>query len=166
MGLVPSRVWPDAVLRYSTFLLRRRESQMTEQTLQCGPEFLEELAAPAVVMWDLNARDASRARTFFRDVFGWAISEPGDPPVRLATVEGNPRGINGVIGQAPAPDDADHGIRHEGLIVYIKVHDVAPTLDRIEAAGGKRAMDPFEISPGFVIAQFEDPEGNRFGITT
>jgi predicted enzyme related to lactoylglutathione lyase len=139
---------------------------MTEQTLTCGPEFLDERDSPAVVMWDLNARDAHRARTFFRDVFGWAIGEPGDPPVRLAMVKGNPRGIDGVIGQAPAPDDADHGIRHEGLIVYIKVHDVAATLDRIEAAGGKCAMAPFEISPGFVIAQFEDPEGNRFGITT
>lgn len=104
--------------------------------------------------------------SFFAMSFGWTISEPGDPPVKLATVEGNPRGINGVIGQAPARTDADYGIRHQGLIVYIKVHDVAATLEKIEAAGGKRSMEPFEVGPGFVIAQFEDPEGNRFGITT
>ena len=139
---------------------------MSNEPLICGTEFLAETDPPAVVMWDLNARDATAARTFFRDVFGFTVSEPGPAPVELATIEGHPRSINGVIGQAPAPDDADATVRHSGLIVYIKVHNVEATLAKVEAAGGKRMMEPFEISPGFVIAQFEDPEGNRFGLTT
>jgi predicted enzyme related to lactoylglutathione lyase len=134
--------------------------------LSCGPEFLAEGDPPAVVMWDLNARDPERARAFFREAFGWTISDPGGPPVHLATVEGHPRGIDGVIGQAPAAGDRDHGVRHEGLIVYIKVHNVPSTLRKIESAGGTTIWGPQEVAPGFVIAQFEDPEGHRFGLTT
>src|SRR6476469_2854896 len=56
--------------------------------LSCGPEsVLPDDGIPAVVMWDINSPDSARARAFYRDVFGWKVSEPGAPPVRLATVE-------------------------------------------------------------------------------
>ena len=108
--------------------------------LSCGPEsVLPDDGIPAVVMWDINSPDSARARAFYRDVFGWKVSEPGAPPVRLATVESG--GIQGVLGQAPKEGDHDHGARHKGLIVYIKVPDVAAALGKIESRGGKKIGD-------------------------
>jgi len=135
--------------------------------MQCGPETpLPETAKPAVVMWDLNAEDAGRARQFYADVFGWEVSAPGGPPVELATVGSGEDGISGVIGQAPRPGDADEAIRHRGLIVYIKVHDVAAALAAVERHGGRAIWGPQEVAPGFWLAQFEDPDGTRLGLTT
>jgi uncharacterized protein len=134
-------------------------------TLSCGPESeLPEGGVPAVVMWDINSPNSARARAFYHDVFGWTVSEPGGPPVRLATVESG--GIQGVLGQAPKEGDHDHGVRHKGLIVYIKVLDVAATLAKIESQGGKKIWGPTEVAPGFWLAQFEDPDGVRFGLST
>jgi predicted enzyme related to lactoylglutathione lyase len=121
-------------------------------------------------MWELNARDAAAARAFYRSVFGWEISEPiSEPwaePVQLATVTSGPGGIDGVIGRAPAPDDPDAGQRHSGLIVYVKVGDVEATLAAVEANGGRRIWGPTEVHPGLTVAQFDDPEGIRFGLST
>ena len=133
--------------------------------LSCGPEsVLPDDGIPAVVMWDINSPDSARARAFYRDVFGWKVSEPGAPPVRLATVESG--GIQGVLGQAPKEGDHDHGARHKGLIVYIKVPDVAAALGKIESRGGKKIWGPTEVAPGFWLAQFEDPDGVRLGLST
>jgi uncharacterized protein len=134
--------------------------------LHCGPDPLPDGMPPAVVMWDLNARDAAAARAFYREVFGWQISEPGGPPVELATVASGEGGISGVIGQAPRPGDEDEGIRHTGLIMYIKVRDVAEALAAVEQYGGRTIWGPTEVAPGFWLAQCEDPEGTRLGLST
>jgi len=134
--------------------------------LQCGPDPLPEDIAPSVVMWDLNARDAAAARAFYGSVFGWRITGPGAPPVELAVVESGEGGITGVIGQAPRPGDADAGVRHTGLIMYIKVRDVAEALKAVEANGGRAIWGPTEVAPNFWLAPFEDPDGNRMGLST
>lgn len=135
--------------------------------LSCGPgSVLPSDSAPAVVMWDINSPDAARARSFYHGVFGWKMSEPSAPPVRLSTVESGDGGIQGVMGQAPKEGDHDAGVRHQGLIVYIKVHDVGETLAKIESQGGKKIWGPTEVAPGFWLAQFEDPDGVRLGLST
>jgi predicted enzyme related to lactoylglutathione lyase len=117
-------------------------------------------------MWDINAPDVERARAFYSAVFGWTISAPGEPPVRLATVEAGTGGIDGVLGQAPAAGDADAGTRHTGLIIYVKVHDVAASLATAVAHGGRAIWGPTEVAPDFWLAQFEDPDGVRIGLST
>ena len=90
----------------------------TSAVLTCGPSStLPAGGVPAVVMWDINSPDIARARAFYHEVFGWTLSEPGAPPVHLATVESGSGGIPGVMGQAPKEGDHDHGVRHKGLIV-------------------------------------------------
>jgi predicted enzyme related to lactoylglutathione lyase len=131
--------------------------------LRCGPDPLPEGMAPSVVMWDLNA---ATARAFYGNVFGWHITNPGAPPVELAVVESGEGGITGVIGQAPRPGDDDEDVRHTGLIMYIKVPDVATALAAVEANGGRAIWGPTQIAPNFWIAQFEDPDGNRIGLST
>jgi predicted enzyme related to lactoylglutathione lyase len=136
------------------------------ERLQCGPDPLPEGQLPAVVMWDINGHDAARTRSFYASMFGWTISEPGDAPVRLATVEAGEGGISGVIGQAPDAADEDAGIRHTGLTMYVKVRDVAATLQAAVDHGAMAIWGPTEVAPGFWLAQFEDPDGVRIGLST
>ena len=117
-------------------------------------------------MWDINSPDIESARNFYAAVFGWQISPAGDPPVRLSTVTAGAGGINGVLGQAPAHGDPDSGIRHQGLIVYVKVHDVAASLAKAVEHGGTAIWGPTEVAPGFWLAQFDDPSGVRIGLST
>jgi predicted enzyme related to lactoylglutathione lyase len=137
------------------------------QPLGCGPDsVLPPDALPAVVLWDLNASDVERARAFYHAVFGWTIGAPGDAPVRLAEIDAGPGSLPGVLGQAPGAADPDVGVRHQGLILYIKVHDVAAALASVVAHGGRAVWGPTEVSPGFWLAQFEDPDGTRIGLTS
>jgi predicted enzyme related to lactoylglutathione lyase len=136
------------------------------ERLQFGSDPLPEDHLPAVVMFDINGRDVERTRVFYSTVFGWTISTPGDAPVRLATVEAGAGGIDGVIGQAPSPGDPDAGERHSGLTVYVKVHDVAKTLQSAIDNGATGIWGPTEVAPGFWLAQFEDPDGVRIGLST
>jgi uncharacterized protein len=131
---------------------------------KCGGKRLPTGARPAVVMWDLNARSAEEMQRFYGELFDWEVSEPSSDRFRLATVACGEGGINGVIGQAPGEDE--EGTRHSGLIVYVKVDDVASYLAKAEQLGGKRIWGPEEVAPGMVIAQFEDPEGHRIGLST
>jgi predicted enzyme related to lactoylglutathione lyase len=95
---------------------------------KCGGRPLAAGARAAVVMWDLNARDAPTLRHFYAELFEWEVSDPSSDRVKLAMVTCGEGGIHGVIGQAPREDEGDFGQRHAGLIVYIKVDDAWKSL--------------------------------------
>ncbi len=101
---------------------------------------------------------------FLRRAVRLGVSEPSSDQVKLAMVGCGEGGINGVIGQAPQEDE--EGVRHAGLIVYVKVDDVASYLAKAEQLGGKRIWGPEKVAPGMIIAHFEDPEGHRIGLST
>ena len=46
------------------------------------------------------------------------------------------------------------------------VRDVAETLAAIGSSGGRTIWGPTEVAPGFWLAQFEDPDGVRLGLST
>jgi uncharacterized protein len=144
--------------------VRRSRKRREASVDQCGGKPLAPGARPAVVMWDLNARNSESIQRFYGDLFDWEVSEPSSDRVKLAMVACGEGGINGVIGQAPGEDE--EGERHSGLIVYVKVDDVASYLAKAEQLGGKRIWGPMEVAPGMTLAQFEDPEGHRIGLST
>src|SRR5437764_13589770 len=113
------------------FLSPMRKADMEK----CGGKPLAPGARPAVVMWDLNAQNAATLRHFYGELFEWEVSEPSSDRVKLAMVTCGDDGIHGVIGQAPRQDEEDFGQRHSGLIVYIKVDDVASYLAKAERLG-------------------------------
>jgi predicted enzyme related to lactoylglutathione lyase len=141
-----------------------RKDEMEASMEKCGGKPLAPGARPAVVMWDLNARNSETIQRFYGGLFDWEVSEPSSDRVKLAMVACGEGGINGVIGQAPTADE--EGARPSGLIVYVKVDDVASYLARAEQLGGKRIWGPTEVAPGLILAHFEDPEGHRIGLST
>ncbi len=91
---------------------------------------------------------------FYHNVFGWTIRTRGDGSIAF---DDNAYGVSGtwVLGRKPHNES--------GLLVYMMVHDVAATLELIQANGGQVVEPMTGIDPEF-IASFSDPSGNIFGI--
>jgi len=115
---------------------------------KCGGQPLAAGSRPAVVMWDLNARDAPTVRHFYSELFHWEVSEPSSDRVRLAMVTCGEGGIHGVIGQAPREDEEDFGERHSGLIVYIKVMTSRAIWRRPKRSAASESGGPRRSHPG------------------
>jgi hypothetical protein len=107
-----------------------------------------------VVHFEIGLRDVKNI-DFYRKVFGWPI--PMDNEWNYGMVE--PDG-NGSIGG---------GIFHmkEGagyVTVYVAVDDVAASLAKANAQGGKTVDGPRDLPGIGTIAMFTDPEGNIIGL--
>lgn len=105
--------------------------------------------ARPVVHWEIVARDPAGQAAFYRQLFNWSV---GEGPIM--TIEA---GIGG-----PEPGPAGH-IRQgdqPGVALYVQVRDLRASLDRVEALGGSRRSEPFDIPGGPTLALVGDPEGN------
>jgi predicted enzyme related to lactoylglutathione lyase len=105
--------------------------------------------ARPVVHFDITAVDPERQRAFNAELFNWNI---GDGPIMAF-----PAGIGG-----PEPGPAGHLIAGatSRVTLYIQVRDLAETLARAAACGGRVTAEPFELPNTPTLAAIEDPEGN------
>lgn len=104
--------------------------------------------------FDVSTPDASRARRFYQEMFGW----PVNPVDEIYTLVGDDGGRpTGGIGQA-GPDSP-----YTGIVVYFPVDDIDAALARAERLGGTHVMEPIGTPMGR-IAVFTDPDGNRVGV--
>jgi len=104
---------------------------------------------------EIPAKTAQASADFYRSIFGWQIRRRGDG--ELAFDDGS-----GVSGTWVKESDrtADERTR-----TYIMVDDIADTLRRIEAAGGRTLTPRTDVGSGMgAFAAFEDPVGNQFGL--
>lgn len=104
--------------------------------------------------FDISTPDAARARRFYQDMFGWAITAIDDTYALVGSEGAQP---TGGIGQA------DSGSPYTGLTVYFRVDDVGVALSRAQELGGTRIMEPTQTPMGR-IAAFTDPDGNTVGV--
>jgi predicted enzyme related to lactoylglutathione lyase len=105
--------------------------------------------ARPVVHWEIEAHDAERQRTFYRDLFNWDIGE--GPIMQIGA------GLGG-----PEPGPAGH-IRQggtAGVRLYVQVRDIRASLARTVELGGAAVSEPFDIPGGPTLAAIRDPEGN------
>jgi predicted enzyme related to lactoylglutathione lyase len=120
--------------------------------------------ADKVVHFEIPADDLDRARTFYREAFGWAINSI--PELDYSTVETTPTddtnmptelgAINGGMMRRQAPIT--------GPVLTIGVADVDASLRRIEELGGKVAIPKQAVADMGFTAYFSDPEGNLVGL--
>jgi predicted enzyme related to lactoylglutathione lyase len=110
--------------------------------------------ARPVVHWEIGAKDATKVGDFYRQLFGWSVdnSMPGYGLVAAA-----PDGIGGGILQQES-DMPPY------VTIYVAVDDLAASLARAEALGGKTVVPPTPIPNVGAFAMFEDPEGHMIGI--
>jgi predicted enzyme related to lactoylglutathione lyase len=112
--------------------------------------------AHPVTWFQISGKDGGRLQSFYREVFAWRIKPSADGMVGMVDAD-KPGGIGGGV-----------GVSRDGnasVALYVNVDDLNDHLQRVEAAGGQRAMEPMEL-PGDMgaIAGFLDPEGNWIGI--
>ena len=113
------------------------------------------MGAP-VTHFEIGGKNGKKLQEFYARLFDWEITAtPGMETYGMVNTGG--KGINGGIyqtekGQTPM------------VTFYIEVPDVAATLKKIEAAGGKVVV-PLTVIPKMVtFALFADPEGNVVGL--
>lgn len=110
--------------------------------------------APAVVHWEVQARDLPRQQQFFSNLFGWKIDT--NNPMNYGMVSGAGKDtIGGGIG--PAPDSASR------VTVYVQVPDINESLDKAQTLGAQTIMPRTPYGP-VIMALFKDLEGNIIGL--
>jgi predicted enzyme related to lactoylglutathione lyase len=112
--------------------------------------------AHPVTWFQISGKDGGRLQAFYKEVFAWRMKPSPDGAMGMVSPD-KPGGIGGGVG---ASRDGNASVA-----VYVNVNDLNEHLQRVEAAGGRRAMDPMELPGGMgAIAGFLDPEGNWVGI--
>jgi predicted enzyme related to lactoylglutathione lyase len=109
-------------------------------------------ARPAVVHWEVTARDAAKQQRFFAELFAWKID--ANNPMQYGMVEsGGKDAINGGIGAGDQPL----------VTVYVQVTDINATLAKAESLGAETVMPRTDVGP-VIMGQFRDLEGNVIGL--
>jgi hypothetical protein len=105
--------------------------------------------ARPVVHWEIEARDPSRLKAFYGELFTWDIGE------------GFIMNIGAGLG-GPEPGPAGHLRQSDrsGVTLYVQVRDLRESLDRAAALGGAIVAEPFDLPGGPTLAGITDPEGN------
>ena len=103
---------------------------------------------------EMPAVDIGKSAAFFRDVFGWRITQRGDGHTAFDDATGEVSGT-WVKGRPPAAEP--------GLLIYIMVHSVAATVDAI-VAHGCDIVQPLGADAPEITARFRDPGGNVLGL--
>lgn len=117
-----------------------------------------------VVHFEVPYDDADRARSFYADVFGWAIQPVPEfeynfvqtGPIDDAGMPTGPGFIGGGMFQRQEPIGKP--------VITIEVDDMAASLAAITAHGGAAIGEPQQVGDMGISAYFTDSEGNLMGL--
>ncbi|GAA0510805.1 glyoxalase [Paractinoplanes deccanensis] len=117
-----------------------------------------------VVHFEVPFEDGDRARTFYREAFGWQLgSVPGMEYTMATTTDTDDQGrptepgaINGGMFAREQP--------FTGPVLIMGVDDIDDKLAQIEKAGGTVAVPRQPVGDMGYCAYFHDTEGNLLGI--
>lgn len=118
------------------------------------------MGAP-VVHVEIRGLDQPELQKFYEEVFGWERDDGLSIDTYSVTDLGTGQ-LTAATGPVP-----EWGVN--SATFYVQVDDIDATLERIEAAGGRRVMDRTE-GPKFgarhilVFTKFVDPAGNVVGL--
>jgi predicted enzyme related to lactoylglutathione lyase len=117
-----------------------------------------------VVHFEVPFDDGDRARSFYKEIFGWDVTEM--PGMDYTMVTSGPSGDNGptepgfINGGMMSRKDSPAS----GPVVTIDVDDIDATLIKIEDTGGSRLGDKAAVGGMGFAAYFKDSEGNVLGL--
>jgi predicted enzyme related to lactoylglutathione lyase len=118
-----------------------------------------------VVHFELPFDDGERARSFYRDAFGWTLH--AIPEMEYTGVQTGPAGENGMPSE---PGYIGGGLfgrgddEPRGPVVVIDVPDIDAALERIGGLGGSVATPKMAVGDMGHAAYFRDTEGNVVGL--
>ena len=118
-----------------------------------------------IVHFEVPFDNGDRARSFYRDAFGWQVQEI--PGMDYTSVSTGPAGEDGMPSE---PGYIGGGMfeRTENYprtpVITVEVDDVDAALAKIESLGGKTALPKFAVGEMGFAAYFTDTEGNTLGL--
>jgi uncharacterized protein len=110
-----------------------------------------------VVFWHLRTPDIERARSFYRELFGWQFQEVNP----LTSAIQNKGGIMGCLVASEEPAGAV-----PGSVLYIHVTDLHETVKRAVELGAEVVSEPLHLYGTKAFADLRDPTGSVFGLWT
>lgn len=113
------------------------------------------------VMWfEITSADPERARAFYTQLFDWT----GDAPPELGGYTLLDTGAPAeTVGGGIAAADPDGS--PPGILMYVRVEDLAATLAAAEALGGSTLTPPTQLpADNGSIAVLADPDGHAVGL--
>jgi predicted enzyme related to lactoylglutathione lyase len=108
-----------------------------------------------VVHWEIQSTTPERLQDFYRSIFDWVIDTNNPMNYGMVASGGGGDSIGGGIGGASGPSAK--------TVIYASVPSIDDTLSKVSTMGGRTVMPRTDIGP-VVMAIFEDPEGNAFGL--
>ncbi|MEZ0447802.1 VOC family protein [Cellulomonas sp. ICMP 17802] len=114
----------------------------------------------AVMWFEITSTNPDRARDFYTKLFDWSSEAPPELGGYNLIETGAPaETIGGGIGAAD-PDGLPPGI-----LLYVRVDDLAATLTKAAELGGSTLLEPMKL-PGEngSVAILADPDGHAVGL--
>lgn len=117
-----------------------------------------------VVHFEVPFDDADRARSFYRDVFGWEITPM--PEMNYTIVATGPAGDDGMPSE---PGFIGGGMaQRQGVLTHpvitLMVDDIDDAVAQVVAHGGSQAGEKLTVGEMGFAAYFHDSEGNLMGL--
>lgn len=115
-----------------------------------------------VIYFEIPVHDLNRAEKFYTAVFNFKFEKEiiDGYEMSLFPFEESSRGISGALAKGDA-----YVPTKKGIIIYFKTDNMDATLEKVTSEGGK-ILYPKTVNDklGFVVAEFEDSEGNRIAL--
>ena len=117
-----------------------------------------------VVHFEVPFDDGDRARSFYKEIFGWQVQEL--PEMNYTMVMSGPSGDNGPTepGFINGGMSSRDSLPSTGPVVTIGVDDIDATLAKITESGGSAVGDKVPVGEMGFAAYFKDSEGNVLGL--
>jgi predicted enzyme related to lactoylglutathione lyase len=120
----------------------------------------------SIVHIEISTSDGQASAEFYHGLFGWKIEAhplPTDPDRKVWQY--TPReGPGGLFLELSDGKEDGRLVAPGDVLVYVTTDDVAGTLARAEALGGKVVIPSRENTAGMSWGMFTDPTGNRIGV--
>jgi predicted enzyme related to lactoylglutathione lyase len=105
-----------------------------------------------IVHFEINAKDANRAKRFYSSLFGWKYKDSEIPGIEYYVIDGvEPGGAINPMQQEPGP------------IVYFDTDNIDASIAKVRDLGGK-SDDKMAIPSQGWFASCVDTEGNKFSL--
>ncbi|MCZ8170423.1 MAG: VOC family protein [Novosphingobium sp.] len=115
-----------------------------------------------VFHFEIPVSDIDRAITFYQTVFGYRLTRQTVDGYAMAffpRADGQP-GASGALAQGDV-----YVPTRNGAIIYFDVPDIDPVLTKAKSGGGRVLFDKKHIGAAGWVAEIEDSEGNRIGLS-
>jgi hypothetical protein len=101
----------------------------------------------------IPAKDPQQSAAFYEAVLGWSVDYEREEP---SFEDGTGHAIGHFMGDLPVAGEA-------GIRPYVYVEDVAETVEKAVAHGGRIVEEPYPEGD-LTVATFRDPAGNVVGV--